>query len=132
MGDQITVLVGRCTIRINLDPFFNRTTPLTRQKKVLNFVFQEPQRNEGAISILDVYLPQKRAEADEAWATASKRYRDGYISTKFHHDLTAQQKRTVEAANHKMLSDVKRRKSDFARWSNIVTYYGLLKTKNHF
>jgi len=35
MNNQITVLVERCTMQINLDPFFNRTTPLAKQKNCL-------------------------------------------------------------------------------------------------
>lgn len=50
-------------MQINLDPFFNRTTPLAKQKKLLGYVFQEPWRNEKTIGILGTYLPQKQAEA---------------------------------------------------------------------
>lgn len=132
MIKQITVLVERCTMQINLDPFFNRTTPLAKQKKLLGYVFREPWRNEETISTLDTYLPQKQAEAKEARKAASKRYQDEYISTQFRYDLTAQQKRTVEAANRKMLNEVKRCKTNFERWGKITAYYEMLKTKNHF
>lgn len=132
MNNQITVLVERCTMQINLDPFFNRTTPLAKQKKLLGYVFQEPWRNEKTISTLGTYLPQKQAEAKEAWEAASKRYQDEYISTQFRYYLTAQQKRTVEAANRKMLNEVKRCKTNFERWGKIIACYEMLKTKNHF
>ena len=132
MNNQITVLVERCTMQINLDPFFNRTTPLAKQKKLLGYVFQEPWRNEETISTLGTYLPQKQAEAKEALEVASKRYQDEYISTQFRYDLTAQQKRTVEAANRKMLNEVKRCKTNFERWGKIIACYEMLKTKNHF
>ena len=132
MNNQITVLVERCTMQINLDPFFNRTTPLAKQKKLLGYVFQEPWRNEETISILGTYLPQKQAEAKEAWEAASKRYQDKYSSTQFRYDLTAQQKRTVEAANRKMLNEAKRCKTNFERWGKIIANYEMLKTKNHF
>lgn len=132
MNNQITVLVERCTMQINLDPFFNRTTPLAKQKKLLGYVFQEPWRNEETISTLGTYLPQKQAEAKEAWEAASKRYQDEYISTQFRYDLTAQQKRTVEAANRKMLNEVKRCKTNFERWGKIIAHYEMLKTKTHF
>ncbi len=118
-------------MQINLDPFFDRTTALTRQKKLLGYVFQESWRNEKAISILDTYLPQKRAEAKEALANASKRYQDEYISTQFRYDLAAQQKWTVEAANRKMLNEVKRCKTNYERWDKIIVHYEMLKTKNH-
>lgn len=119
-------------MQINLDPFFNRTTPLAKQKKLLGYVFQEPWRNEETISTLGTYLPQKQAEAKEALEAASKRYQDEYISTQFRYDLTAQQKRTVEAANRKMLNEVKRRKTNFERWGKIIACYEMLKTKNYF
>ncbi len=119
-------------MQINLDPFFNRTTPLAKQKKLLGYVFQEPWRNEETISTLGTYLPQKQAKAKEAWESASKRYQDEYISTQFRYDLTAQQKRTVEAANRKMLNEVKRCKTNFERWGKIIACYEMLKTKNHF
>ncbi len=119
-------------MQINLDPFFNRTTPLAKQKKLLGYVFREPWRNEKTISILGTYLPQKQAEAKEVWEVASKRYQDEYISTQFRYDLTAQQKRTVEAANRKMLNEVKRCKTNFERWGKIIAHYEMLKTKNHF
>ena len=119
-------------MQINLDPFFNRTTPLAKQKKLLGYVFQEPWRNEGTISTLGTYLPQKQAEAKEALEVASKRYQDEYISTQFRYDLTAQQKRTVEAANRKMLNEVKRCKTNFERWGKTIACYEMLKTKNHF
>ena len=132
MNNQITVLVERCTMQINLDPFFNRTTPLAKQKKLLGYVFQKPWRNEKTISILGTYLPQKQAGAKGAWEVASKRYQDEYISTQFRYDLTAQQKRIVEAANRKMLNEVKRCKTNFERWGKIIAHYEMLKTKNHF
>ena len=119
-------------MQINLDPFFNRATPLAKQKKLLGYVFQEPWRNEETISILGTYLPQKQAEAKEAWEAASKRYQDKYISTQFRYDLTAQQKRVVEAANRKRLNAVKRSKTVFERWCKINAHYETLKTKNHF
>ncbi|MDY4255113.1 MAG: hypothetical protein SOX69_05245, partial [Oscillospiraceae bacterium] len=92
MNNQITVLVERCTMQINLDPFFNRTTPLAKQKKLLGYVFQEPWRNEETIRILDAYLPQKQAQAKDAWENASKRYQNEYTGTQFRYDLTANQK----------------------------------------
>ena len=116
-------------MQIKLDQFFDHTTPLAQLKKFLGYVFQEFWRNEETISILGTYLPQKQAEAKEAWLNASKRYQDEYISTQFRYDLTAQQKRTVEAANRKMLNEVKRRKTNFERWGEIIAHYEMLKNK---
>ena len=103
MNNQITVLVESCTMQISLEPFFTQATP-TKQKKLLGYVFHEPWRNGETISTLDTYLPQKQAEAKEAWENASKRYQNEYTSTQYRYDLTAEQKRTVEAANRKMLN----------------------------
>ena len=131
MNNQITVLVERCTMQINLDPFFTQAT-LAKQKKLLGCVFQEPQRNEKTIRTLDAYLPQKQAQAKDAWENASKRYQNEYTGTQFRYDLTANQKRTIEAANRKMLNEVKRCKAKYERWGKIITHYETLKTKNHF
>ena len=131
MNNQITVLVERCTMQINLDPFFTQAT-LAKQKKLLGYVFQEPWRNEETIRILDAYLPQKQAQAKDAWENASKRYQNEYTGTQFRYDLTANQKRTIEAANRKMLNEVKRCKAKYERWGKIIAYYETLKTKNHF
>ena len=131
MNNQITVLVERCTMQINIDPFFTQAT-LAKQKKLLGYVFQEPWRNEETIRTLDAYLPQKQAQAKDAWENASKRYQNEYTGTQFRYDLTAQQKRTIEAANRKMLNEVKRCKAKYERWGKIIAYYETLKTKNRF
>ena len=131
MNSQITVLVERCTMQINLDPFFTQAT-LAKQKKLLGYVFQEPWRNEETIRTLDAYLPQKQAQAKDAWENASKRYQNEYTGTQFRYDLTANQKRTIEAANRKMLNEVKRCKAKYERWGKIIAYYETLKTKNRF
>ena len=131
MNSQITVLVERCTMQINIDPFFTQAT-LAKQKKLLGYVFQEPWRNEETIRTLDAYLPQKQAQAKDAWENASKRYQNEYTGTQFRYDLTANQKRTIEAANRKMLNEVKRCKAKYERWGKIIAYYETLKTKNHF
>lgn len=131
MNNQITVLVERCTMQINIDPFFTQAT-LAKQKKLLGYVFQEPWRNEETIRTLDAYLPQKQAQAKDAWENASKRYQKEYTGTQFRYDLTANQKWTIEAANRKMLNEVKRCKAKYERWGKIIAYYEMLKTKNHF
>ena len=131
MNNQITVLVERCTMQMNIDPFFTQAT-LAKQKKLLGYVFQEPWRNEETIRTLDAYLPQKQAQAKDAWENASKRYQNEYTGTQFRYDLTANQKRTIEAANRKMLNEVKRCKAKYERWGKIIAYYETLKTKNRF
>lgn len=51
-------------MQIHLDAFFTQTS-LTKQKKLLGYVFKEPWRNEETISTLGTYLPQKQAHAKE-------------------------------------------------------------------
>lgn len=48
-------------MRINLDTFFTQA-PITRAKKLFEYVFKEPWRNVEAISTLSAYLPQKQAD----------------------------------------------------------------------
>lgn len=110
-------------MQINLDPFFERSAQLAKQKRLLEYVFREPCRNEKAISILDVYLPQKQAEARADWTSASKQYEDGYISTKYRCDLTAGEIQAAETANRKMLNKVKRCKSKYEHWGKLIAHY---------
>lgn len=131
MSNQITVLVEHCTLQINLDPFFDRKTALTKQKQLLGYVFKEFWRNDEAIHALDTYLTQKKAEAIAAWAAASKRYQDEYVCTGFRYELTAQQKRSIEAKNRKRLNSVKRCKTEYERLCKISAHYEMLKIKNH-
>lgn len=125
---QITVLVERCVMWINPDPFFDNST-LTNIRKLFRYVFHEPWRNDETIRTLDAYLPQKHAQAKEAWERASKRYQNEYTDARSHYYLTAQQKRRVEAANRKMLNEVKRCKSKYERWGKIIAYYEMYKNK---
>lgn len=131
MGECITVLAEHCVIRINLNPFFAHATS-HQQKQLLKCAFQEPWRNAETISILGAYLPQRPSDAKDAWADASKRYQNEYISTKCRYDLTAKQKQAINAENRKMLVEVKKRKVDFERLSAVLAYYEELKVKNHF
>lgn len=130
MNNQITVLVERCVMQITLDAFFTQDA-LAKQKKLLRYVFQEPWRNEEAICALGTYLSQKKAETKTAWAEASKRYQNEYTSTQYRYDLTEKQKRTVEAANRRMLNELKQRKTKYERWDKLTAHYERLKTKNH-
>lgn len=111
MNEVITVLVERCTMQIRLDAFFTQT-PLTKQKKLLGYVFKEPWRNEETISTLGTYLPQKQAQAKEEWHKASVAYQDGY-----------------RLDNKKLLSAVKQSKTKYERWGKIITHFETLKTK---
>jgi hypothetical protein len=130
MADQITVLIKNCILQIDLELFFTQTT-LAKQKKLLEYTFREAWRNEKTISVLGAYLVKKQAEAKSAWSAASKQYQNEYVCTQFRYDLTAGQKRTAEAANRKMLNEVKRCKNKYERCVKIFDYYETLKTKTN-
>ena len=125
MNEPITVLVERCTMQINTDAFFT-TASLARQKKLLGYVFQEPWRNEKTIDTLSTYLPQKQAEAKEAWAEASRAYQNGYRLPQNH---PGQNARYIERENKHLMAEVKRCKTKYERWGKIIAYFEALKAK---
>lgn len=130
MADQITVLLKNCILQIDLDLFFTQTT-LAKQKKLLEYTFREAWRTEKTIIVLSAYLAKKQAETKDAWTSASKQYQNEYICTQFRYDLTVGQKRAAEAANRKMLNDVKRCKNKYERCVKIFDYYKTLKIKTN-
>lgn len=130
MNDQVTVLIQRCTMKINLDPFFTQNA-INKQKKLIGYVFEEPWRNEEAIRVLGAYLHQKRTETMYEWAAASSRFQNEYTSTKFRYDITEKDKRTIDAANRKLLNAVKRHKANHDRWDKLITHYETLKKKTN-
>lgn len=130
MNDQVTVLIQRCTMKINLDPFFTQNA-INKQKKLIGYAFEDPWRNEEAIRVLGAYLHQKRAEAVDEWAATSRRFQNEYTSTKFRCDITEKDKSTIDAANRKLLNAVKRHKANHDRWDKLITHYETLK-KNKY
>lgn len=130
MADQITVLLKNCILQIDLDLFFTQTT-LAKQKKLLEYTFREAWRNEKTIIVLGAYLAKKQAETKDAWTSASKQYQNEYVCTQFRYDLAVGQKKAAEAANRKMLNDVKRCKNKYERCVKIFDYYKTLKIKTN-
>lgn len=128
MNEPITVLVERCTMQINTDAFFT-TASLARQKKLLGYVFQEPWRNEKTIDTLSTYLPQKQAEAKEAWAEASVDYTNGYVDTSFRWGLRTKEKQAIERENKRLLAAVKRAKAKHEKYQKILTAFEAVKNK---
>lgn len=118
-------MVERCTMQIHLDAFFTQM-PLVKIKKLLGYVFQEPWRNEKTIRILGTYLPQKQAEAKEAWHKASIEYQDGY---RLPQNYPVQSPTFIERNNKKLLTSVKQSKSKYERWGKIIAHFETLKTK---
>ena len=70
-NETVTVLVHRCRMEINLEPFFDKST-LVNIRKLFRYVFQEPWRNTETIAALGEYLPAKVAETKEAWGKTSQ------------------------------------------------------------
>ena len=89
-------------------------------------MFQEPWRNEETIRTLSTYLPQKQAEAKEAWRKASIQYQDGYRLPQNHPE---QSPAVIERNNKKLLTAVKQSKAKFERWGKIITHFEMLKSK---
>ena len=113
-------------MQIHLDAFFTQM-PLAKIKKLLGYVFQEPWRNEETIRILGTYLPQKQAEAKEAWHKASIEYQDGY---RLPQNYLGEHLVFIERNNKKLLTTVKQSKSKHERWGKIIAHFEMLKTKN--
>lgn len=126
MADPITVLVERCVMQINLDPFFSSCT-IAKAKKLFGYVFQEPWRNEDTITALADYLPQKADNAKELWHQASAAYQNGYVDTTYRYDLTDKQKSPIKAQNKRLLNEVKHCKTQYERWVKIVKILNELK-----
>lgn len=125
MSEDITVLVERCTMQIHLDAFFTQM-PLVKIKKLLGYVFQEPWRNEETIRILGTYIPQKQAEAKEAWHKASVEYQDGY---RLPQNYLGEHLVFIERNNKKLLTAVKQSKTKYERWGKIIAHFEMLKSK---
>ena len=119
---QLTVLVERCVIQINPDPFFDNST-LANIRKLFRYVFQEPDRNTETIAALGGYLPAKVAETKAAWGDASVAYINGYVDTKYRYDLKCREKQAIERANKKLLAAVKRAKAKHEKYVKILAAF---------
>lgn len=119
---QLTVLVERCVMQINTDPFFDNST-LANIRKLFRYVFQEPDRNTETIAALGGYLPAKVAETKAAWGDASVAYINGYVDTKYRYDLKCREKQAIERANKKLLAAVKRAKAKHEKYVKILAAF---------
>lgn len=128
MREYITVLVDRCTMQIILEPFFANCT-LEKVKKLFGYIFQEPWRNEDAISALLEFLPEKETEAKQLWGQASTDFKNGYRDTKFLYGLTPEEKRKIEQQNKLMLNAVKTCKAEYERRKKIHSLFATIKSK---
>lgn len=129
MAETITVLVDRCTMQINLDPFFDNST-LANIRKLFRYVFQEPDRNTETIAALGRYLPAKVAETKAAWGDASVAYTNGFVDTTYRWELKCREKQAIERANKKLLAAVKRAKAKHEKYQKILTAFEAVKNKN--
>lgn len=126
---QLTVLVERCVMQINPDPFFDNST-LANIRKLFRYVFQEPDRNTETIAALGGYLPAKVAETKAAWGDASVAYTNGYVDTQYRYGLKCREKQAIERANKKLLAAVKRAKAKHEKYQKILTAFEAVKNKN--
>lgn len=125
---HLTVLVERCVMQINLDPFFDKST-LVNIRKLFRYIFQEPDRNTETIAALGGYLPAKVAEAKATWGDASVAYTNGYVDTKYRYDLNCHEKQAIERVNKKLLAAVKRAKAKHEKYQKILTSFEAVKNK---
>lgn len=126
---QLTVLVERCVMQINPDPFFDNST-LVNIRKLFRYVFQEPDRNTETIAALGGYLPAKVAETKAAWGDASVAYTNGFVDTTYKWGLKCREKQAIERANKKLLAAVKRAKAKHEKYKNILAAFEAVKNKN--
>lgn len=112
-------------MHIHLDVFFTQTS-LVKIKKLLGYAFQEPWRNEETIRILGTYLPQKQAEAKEAWHKAASEYQDGY---RLPQNYPRTNHASIERNNKKLLTAVEQSKRKYERWGKIIAHFEILKNK---
>lgn len=119
---QLTVLVERCVMQINPDPFFDNST-LANIRKLFRYVFQEPDRNTKTIAALGGYLPAKVAETKAAWGDASVAYANGFVDTTYRWELKCREKQAIERANKKLLAAVKRAKAKHEKYVKILAAF---------
>ena len=126
---QLTVLVERCVMQINPDPFFDNST-LANIRKLFRYVFQEPDRNTETIAALGGYLPAKVAETKAAWGDASVAYTNGFVDTTYRWGLKCREKQAIERANKKLLAAVKSAKAKHEKYKKILAAFEAVKNKN--
>ena len=129
MAETVTVLVDRCTMQINCEPFFDKST-LANIRKLFRYIFQEPDRNTETIAALGRYLPTKVAETNAAWGDASVAYTNGFVDTTYRWGLKCREKQAIERANKKLLAAVKRAKAKHEKYQKILTAFEAVKNKN--
>lgn len=115
-------------MQIILEPFFANCT-LEKAKKLFGYIFQEPWRNEDAISALLEFLPEKETEAKQLWGQASTDFKNGYRDTKFLYGVSPKEKQKIERQNKDLLSAVKSRKAQYERRAKINSLFATFRTK---
>ncbi len=125
---SLTVLVESGAIEIYTDIFFCKAT-LRSIRKFFGYMFQEPDRNTETISAVREYLTSKLAQKKEAWHRASVKYRNGYVDVNFKPYLSPEKIKEINCSNNRLLSAVKRTKSDYERCRKIVSIFETTKNK---
>ena len=82
MADTVIIRVEKCTMTINLDPFFADST-LQNIKKLFVLIAKEPWNNEETIGLLLDYLTAMVEKSKQLFDEARATYADGYTDTDF-------------------------------------------------
>lgn len=122
MADTVTIKVERCTMTINLDPFFAETT-LEKIKYLFNLIAKEPWNNEEAIGVLLVYLTEMVDKSKQLFDEARAGYNDGYVDTQFKYDLKYREKQAIERENKRLYSLARKAERKHQRYVKILKYF---------
>ena len=132
MDDTVTIKVERCTMTINLDPFFADST-LKNIKKLFDLIAKEPWNNEEAIGVLLDYLTSMVEKSKQLFDEAKATYADGYTDTDFQPELTPHQKQAIERENKRLYNFALKSHRKHQRCEKILKYFmGHLYTDYNF
>lgn len=132
MADTVTIKVERCTMTINLDPFFAETT-LEKIKYLFNLIAKEPWNNEEAIGVLLDYLTLMVEKSKQLFDEAKTTYANGYVDTKFKYDLRCREKQAIERENKRLYNLALKADRKHRRYEKILKHFmGHLYTDYNF
>lgn len=85
----------------------------------------DPQRNNDSILEMLGLVAEAICDADEQLHKAVKAHSDEYVSTKFRYDLSASQKKYIEARNKRLYNAVLKTKKTYDR---LIEFQSILQT----
>lgn len=132
MADTVIIRVEKCTMTINLDPFFADST-LQNIKKLFVLIAKEPWNNEETIGLLLDYLTAMVEKSKQLFDEARATYADGYTDTDFQPELAPHQKRAIERENKRLYNLALKAYREHRRCEKILKYFmGHLYTDYNF